>query len=61
MTRNLPVGDSALVCGTLDTARRAAKAALPVFMYNFNMPWQIEFGPDANGHDDCSSTPASRT
>jgi hypothetical protein len=37
------------------------EGGLPVFMYNFNMPWQIEFGPDANGHDDCSSTPASRT
>jgi para-nitrobenzyl esterase len=36
------VGDSALVCGTLDTARRAANAGLPVFMYNFNMPWQID-------------------
>jgi para-nitrobenzyl esterase len=35
------VGDVALVCGTLDTARRAAKAGLPVFMYNFDMPWQI--------------------
>jgi para-nitrobenzyl esterase len=35
------VGDVALVCGTLDTARRAAKAGLPVYMYNFNMPWQI--------------------
>src|ERR1019366_8940156 len=33
------VGDSALVCGTLDTARRAAKEGLPVFMYNLNMPW----------------------
>ena len=36
------VGDVNLVCGTLDTAQRAAKAGLPVFMYNFNMPWQIE-------------------
>jgi para-nitrobenzyl esterase len=25
-----------------DTARRAAKAGLPVFMYNFNEPWAIE-------------------
>jgi para-nitrobenzyl esterase len=35
------VGDVNLVCGTLDTAQRAAKAGLPVYMYNFNMPWQI--------------------
>lgn len=35
------VGDSGLVCGTHDTARRAAKAGLDVFMYNFNIPWAI--------------------
>jgi para-nitrobenzyl esterase len=35
------VGDSGLICGTHDTARRAAKAGLPVFMYNFNIPWAI--------------------
>ena len=35
------VGDSALVCGTHDTARRAAKAGLPVYMYNFDVPWAI--------------------
>ena len=35
------IGDSGLVCGTHDTARRAAKAGLKVFMYNFNMPWAI--------------------
>ena len=35
------VGDSGLVCGTHDTARRAAKAGLPVFMYNFDIPWNI--------------------
>jgi para-nitrobenzyl esterase len=35
------VGDSGLVCGTHDTARRAVKAGLPVFMYNFNIPWNI--------------------
>jgi para-nitrobenzyl esterase len=35
------VGDSGLVCGTHDTARRAAKAGLHVFMYNFNIPWGI--------------------
>jgi para-nitrobenzyl esterase len=35
------VGDSGLICGTHDTARRAVKAGLPVFMYNFNVPWSI--------------------
>jgi para-nitrobenzyl esterase len=35
------LGDSGLVCGTHDTARRAAKAGLHVFMYNFNVPWSI--------------------
>lgn len=39
--------DSGLVCGTLDTARRAVKAGVPVFMYNFNIPWSIS--PDALG------------
>ncbi|HTB74019.1 MAG TPA: carboxylesterase/lipase family protein [Polyangiaceae bacterium] len=36
------IGDSGLGCGTHDTARRAAKAGLKVFMYNFNMPWAID-------------------
>jgi para-nitrobenzyl esterase len=35
------IGDSGLICGTHDTARRAAKAGSSVFMYNFNMPWSI--------------------
>src|SRR6185503_14078300 len=35
------VGDSGLVCGTHDTARRAAAAGLPVFMYNFKYDWAI--------------------
>lgn len=35
------VGDSSLVCGTHDTARRAKKAGLSVYMYNFNIPWAI--------------------
>ena len=35
------VTDSGLVCGTHDTARRAAKAGLPVYMYNFDVPWAI--------------------
>jgi para-nitrobenzyl esterase len=33
--------DSGLVCGTLDTARRAAAAGLTVYMYNFDIPWSI--------------------
>ena len=41
------IGDSGLICGTHDTARRAAKAGLSVFMYNFNMPWAID--PSALG------------
>jgi para-nitrobenzyl esterase len=39
--------DSGLICGTLDTARRAVKAGLKVFMYNFNIPWIIS--PDSLG------------
>jgi para-nitrobenzyl esterase len=35
------VGDSMLGCGTHDSARRAAKAGLKVYMYNFNIPWSI--------------------
>jgi para-nitrobenzyl esterase len=35
------VGDSGLVCGTHDSARRATKAGLKVFMYNFNVPWSV--------------------
>lgn len=35
------LGDAALVCGTHDTARRAARAGLPVYLYNFNMPWSL--------------------
>jgi para-nitrobenzyl esterase len=35
------VGDSGLVCGTHDTARRAVAAGLDVWMYNFNVPWSI--------------------
>ena len=33
-----------LVCGTHDSARRAAKAGLKVFMYNFNVSWGIALG-----------------
>jgi para-nitrobenzyl esterase len=35
------VGDSGVICGTRDTALRAAKAGLKVFMYNFNVPWSL--------------------
>jgi para-nitrobenzyl esterase len=35
------VGDSGVVCGTHDTARRAAKAGLDVYLYNFNVPWSL--------------------
>jgi para-nitrobenzyl esterase len=34
-------GDAGVVCGTHDTARRAAIAGLKVYMYNFNMWWSI--------------------
>jgi para-nitrobenzyl esterase len=33
--------DSGLVCSTHDTARRAAAAGLPVYMYNFNIAWSV--------------------
>jgi carboxylesterase type B len=35
------IGDSGLICGTHVSARRALKAGLPVFMYNFDVPWAI--------------------
>ncbi len=35
------VGDSGVICSTHDTARRAAKAGLKVFMYNFNVWWSL--------------------
>ncbi|HEX4337779.1 MAG TPA: carboxylesterase family protein [Polyangiaceae bacterium] len=35
------VGDSGLICGTHDSARRAAAAGVPVYMYNFDVPWAI--------------------
>jgi para-nitrobenzyl esterase len=34
-------GDASLVCSTHDTARRAAAAGLPVWMYNFDVPIPI--------------------
>ncbi|HLK41672.1 MAG TPA: carboxylesterase family protein, partial [Polyangiaceae bacterium] len=36
------IGDSGLVCGTHDTARRLANAGVKVFMYNFNVAWAID-------------------
>jgi para-nitrobenzyl esterase len=36
--------DSGIVCGTHDTARRAVKAGLSVYMYNFNIPWSNQPG-----------------
>ncbi|MFT3928460.1 MAG: carboxylesterase family protein [Myxococcales bacterium] len=44
------VGDAGLGCGTHDSARRAAKAGLPVFMYNFNIPWTVAFGALGAAH-----------
>lgn len=35
------LGDSGIVCGTHDTARRAARAGLRVYVYDFNMPWSL--------------------
>jgi len=37
-------GDSGLVCGTHDTARRMAAAGRTVRMYNFNVPWAVGGG-----------------
>jgi para-nitrobenzyl esterase len=44
------VGDSGLVCGTHDSARRAVKAGLTVFMYNFNVPWAVGSGALGAAH-----------
>lgn len=38
------IGDSGLICGTHDSARRAAAGGLSVYMYNFNVPWTVGFG-----------------
>ncbi|HEX3593991.1 MAG TPA: carboxylesterase family protein [Polyangiaceae bacterium] len=35
------VGDSGLICGTHDSARRAVKGGASVFMYNFDVPWAL--------------------
>jgi para-nitrobenzyl esterase len=44
------VGDSGPICSTHDTARRAAKAGVPVYVYNFNVHWAL--APDVllSGH-----------
>lgn len=44
------LGDSSLVCGTHDVARRAAKAGLSVYMYNFNFTWTVGFGTLGSAH-----------
>jgi len=44
------IGDSGIVCGTHDTAQRAAAAGSQVFLYNFNMPWSIAPGLLRAGH-----------
>ncbi len=38
------VGDQIIVCSSHDAARHAARAGLPVFMYNFNVVWAIAGG-----------------
>ena len=43
-------GDSGLVCGTHDTARRMAAAGGTVRMYNFNFPWTVGAGLLGVGH-----------
>jgi carboxylesterase type B len=44
------VGDSGVVCSTHDTARRAVKAGLKVFMYNFNVWWSLSPETFRAGH-----------
>jgi para-nitrobenzyl esterase len=38
------VGDQIIVCSGHDSMRRAAKAGLPVFAYNFNVIWSLANG-----------------
>ncbi len=38
-------GDSGLVCGTYDSARRAAAGGAPVYMYNFSRPVLVDVLP----------------
>jgi len=44
------LGDSSLVCGTHDVARRVASAGAKVFMYNFNVTWAVGFGTLGAAH-----------
>jgi para-nitrobenzyl esterase len=44
------LGDSSLVCGTHEVARRVAEAGVPVYMYNFNVPWTVGFGALGAAH-----------
>ena len=44
------LGDSGLVCGTRDVGQRASRAGLPVYMYNFNVPWTVGFGALGAAH-----------
>jgi para-nitrobenzyl esterase len=39
------VGDSGLVCSTYDSARRAAAAGAPVYLYNFSWPVLVDVIP----------------
>jgi para-nitrobenzyl esterase len=39
------VGDSGLVCSTYDSARRAAAAGAPVYLYNFSWPVLVDVLP----------------
>jgi para-nitrobenzyl esterase len=38
------VGDQIIVCSSHDSMRRAAKAGLPVYAYNFNVVWSLGGG-----------------
>ncbi len=35
------IGDAGVVCSTFDTALRAARAGLKVYLYNFNVKWSL--------------------
>lgn len=41
LARENVVTDSEMLTSTHDTARLASNAGLPVFMYNFNVPWSL--------------------
>jgi len=44
------IGDSGVVCSTQDTAQRAAKAGLRVYLYNFNVAWSLAPAALLAGH-----------